>query len=180
LITFRRAGSICCTGNPKDQPGSYDHSDIDDRKDVLVYTSAPLESGLEATGPLEAVLYVSSSAKDTDFTAKLLDVFPDGRAFNIQEGILRARYRKGFGKKVWMEPGEVHQVNVSLSATSWYWRPGHRIRVEVSSSSFPRWDRNLNTGGDNYDEKSWVTARNTIHHSDEYPSHIVIPVIPER
>jgi putative CocE/NonD family hydrolase len=133
---------------------------------------------LEVTGPLELVLYASSSARDTDFTGKLVDVYPDGTAYNVQEGILRARYREGFEKKVWMKEGEVYEVRIDLKVASNYFRPGHRIRLEVSSSNFPRFDRNLNTGGNNFDETEWVTASNTVHHSSLYPSHLLLPVIP--
>ena len=134
---------------------------------------------LEVTGPIEAVLYVSSTAKDTDFTAKLVDVAPDGTAYNVQEGILRARYREGFDKKVWMKEGEVYKVRVSLWATSNDFAPGHRVRLRVSSSNFPRLDRNLNTGGSNYDETAWVVATNTIRHSSGHASYVLLPVIPE-
>ncbi len=171
-------GPVCCTGTPDAPAGAFDQSEVETRHDVLVFTTPPLKEGMEVTGPIQAVFYVSSSARDTDFTAKLVDVHPDGKAYNIQEGILRARYREGWNKKVWMEPGEVYEVRVSLHATSNYFKPGHRIRLEVSSSNFPRFDRNLNTGGNNYDETEWVVAENTIHHSSKYPSHIILPVIP--
>ena len=160
-------------------PGGRDQRKLEMRHDVLVYTSPPFEEGLEVTGPLELVLHVSSSARDTDFTAKLVDVHPDGTAYNVQEGILRARYRAGFAKKTWMEAGEVYEIKIDLQATSNYFRPGHRIRLEVSSSNFPRFDRNLNTGGNNFDETEWVTATNSVHHSAVYPSHLVLPVIRE-
>jgi len=170
-------GPICCTGTPDAVPGSYDQSEIEMRHDLLVYTSEVLKEGLEVTGPIEAVLYVSSSAKDTDFTAKLVDVYPDGTAYNVQEGILRARYREGIDKKVWMKPGEVYELKVSLHATSNSFGPGHRIRVEISSSNFPRFARNLNTGGNNFTEKDWVVAENMIHHNKKYPSHVLLPVV---
>ncbi len=125
------------------------------------------------------MLYVSSSAPDTDFTGKLVDVYPDGTAYNVQEGILRARYREGFDRKVFMKPGKVYEVKIDLHATSNLFGPGHRIRVEISSSNFPRFDRNLNTGGNNFDETEWVIAQNTVHHSADYPSHIILPIIPE-
>ena len=131
--------------------GAFDQSDVETRHDVLVYSTPALKEGIEVTGPLKVLLYFSSSARDTDFTAKLVDVYPDGTAYNIQEGILRARYREGFEKKVWMKPGEVCEMILHLQATSKYFGPGHRIRVEISSSNFPRFDRNLNTGGNNYD-----------------------------
>jgi hypothetical protein len=128
---------------------------------------------------MELVLYVSSSAKDTDFVAKLVDVYPDGTAYNLQEGILRARYREGFERKVWMKAGEIYEIRINLHATSNYFAPGHRIRLEVTSSNFPRYERNLNTGGNNYDETEWVIAKNLIHHDAEHSSHVILPVVPE-
>lgn len=172
-----RGGPVCCTGNSEAE-GSYDQSKIEMRRDVLVYTTPVLKEGVEVTGPLKAVLSVSSSAKDTDFTTKLVDVYPDGTAYNVQEGIVRARYREGFAKKVWMEPDKVYEVTVDLEATANYFGPGHRIRVEISSSNFPRFDRNLNTGGNNYDETKWLTAQNRVHHSAAHPSYLLLPRIP--
>jgi uncharacterized protein len=172
-----RGGSVCCTGNPQDQPGAYDQSDLEQRDDVLVYTTPPLDEALDIVGPLRATLYVSSSAPDTDFTVKLVDVHPDGRAFNVQEGITRARYREGFDRTVWMRPGEVYEVEVDLHATAHRFLPGHRVRLEVSSSNFPRFDRNLNTGGDNVTETEWRIAENAIHHSPAHPSHLLLPVV---
>lgn len=169
-------GHTCCTGTDTDA-GGYDQSKIEARRDVLVYTSDVLTEGLEVTGPLEVFLHVSSSAPDTDFTAKLVDVYPDGRAINVQEGALRMRYRAGFDKNLRMRPGEVYPIRLDLHATSNYFGPGHRLRLEVSSSNFPRWDRNLNTGGNNYDESDGVTARNAVHHSAERPSYVVLPVV---
>jgi predicted acyl esterase len=169
-------GHTCCTGK-NTEAGGYDQSTIEMRDDLLVYTSEPLEAGMEITGPLEVFLHVSSSAADTDFTAKLVDVYPDGRAFNIQEGALRMRYRDGFDENLRMRPGEVYPIRLDLHATSNYFGPGHRFRLEVSSSNFPRWDRNLNTGGNNHDESRWVEARNTVHHSAERPSYLVLPVV---
>lgn len=148
------------------------------RQDVLVYTSELLEKGIEVTGPIEVVLNVSSDVADTDFTAKLVDVSPEGVAFNIQEGIQRMRYRSGFDRRIWMKPGETYEVHVGLNATSNYFSPGHRIRVEISSSNFPRFDRNLNTGGDNFSESSWRIAHNSVHHSGVTASYILLPVIP--
>lgn len=159
--------------------GAQDQSDIEMQNDVLVYSTPPLEKGIEVTGPLEVVLYVSSDVRDTDFTAKLIDVYPDGTAYNVQEGIQRARYREGFEKKVWMKPGEVCLVRINLGATSNYFGLGHRIRLDISSSNFPRFDRNLNTGGNNYDETKWIVAHNEIKHDKQYTSYILLPVIPE-
>ena len=172
-----RGGTVCCTGNPKDQPGAFDQSDIEARSDVLVYTSDPLARGLEVVGPVKAVLYVSSDARDTDITVKLTDVLPDGRSFNVLEAIKRLRYRDGFDRTVWMQPGKIYKIEIDLHATAHYFAPGHRIRLDVSSSSFPLYDRNLNTGGRNYDETAWVKAENVIHHSPRHPSHIVLPLI---
>jgi len=159
--------------------GAIDQAKVEIRHDVLVYTTPALEEGIELTGPITAVLYVSSSAKDTDFTGKLVDVYPDGTAYNIQGGIIRARYREGFTKKVWMENRGVYKVQIDMDATSNYFKRGHKIRVQVSSSNFPLFERNLNTGGNNYDETEWVTAENAIHHSKKYASHIILPIIHE-
>jgi putative CocE/NonD family hydrolase len=171
------AGGATCPTCADIQVGPMDQSAIETRNDVLVYTSSPLTAGLEVTGPIVAQLYVSSSAKDTDFVAKLVDVYPDGTAYNLQEGILRARYRDGFEKRVWMQSSEIYPLRIDLHATSNYFPRGHRIRLEISSSNFPRFDRNLNTGGNNYDETNWVVARNVLHHSAQYPSHIVLPIV---
>ena len=174
-----RGGQWCCLGTEHARAGSFDQSDIEMRHDVLVYSTPPLQEGIEVTGPIEALLYVSSTAKDTDFTAKLVDVYPDGSAYNIQEGILRSRYREGFDTKVWMQPDGIYELELDLFATSNYFGPGHRIRLEVSSSNFPRFDRNLNTGGNNYDESEWVVAEQTVHHSSDYRSYVVLPIIPQ-
>ncbi len=169
-------GHTCCTGTDT-EAGGYDQSDIEMRNDVLVYTSDVLEEGIEVTGSLEVVLQVSSSAIDTDFTAKLVDVYPDGRAFNVQEGAIRMRHREGLAKKVLMTPGEIYEVHLDLHASSNFYGKGHRIRLEVSSSNFPRWQRNLNTGGNNFDETEWQIATNRVYHSEENLSYVVLPVI---
>jgi putative CocE/NonD family hydrolase len=172
-----RGGSICCTGNRKDVPGSFDQSDIERRGDVLVYTMDVPETGLELTGPINAAIALSSDALDTDVTLKLLDVFPDGRSMNIVEGISRARYRNSYGKPEMMKPNTVYEIPVDLHATSWYLPPGHKLRLDVSSSNFPRFDRNLNTGGKNYDETTWKTARNVVHHDAGHLSRLILPVV---
>jgi predicted acyl esterase len=155
-----------------------DQRPVSARHDVLAYTSPPIDKGFEMTGPIGAVLYVSSSAKDTDFVAKLVDVYPDGRALNLRENVIRARFRQGRDKPpVFMKPGEVYEVRINLGAYSWYFEPGHRIRLQVTSSSFPRYDRNLNTGGHNYDETEWIVAQNSVHHAPSYPSRIILPVV---
>jgi len=172
-----RGGTVCCTGNPEDQSGIFDQSDIELRQDVLVYTGDVLEDNLTLTGPVGAVLWVSSSARDTDFTLKLVDVWPDGRAYNIQDSILRARYREGFDTQIMMTRGEIYRLEIKMNDTAYVLKAGHRLRLEISSSNFPRSARNLNTGGNNYDETKWVVAENTIYHSAEYPSHLILPVV---
>ncbi len=176
--TPARGGSICCTGGAVPE-GAVDQRPLEVRSDLLAYTTAPLKSGLEVTGPIHARLYVSSDAPDTDFVVKLTDVAPDGTSYIIQEGIMRARYRQGYDSQVMMADGELYEIEVDLQATSNWFAPGHRIRVLVASANFPRWDRNLNTGGKNWDESEGIVANNTIHHSAQYPSHIVLPVLPE-
>jgi putative CocE/NonD family hydrolase len=171
-------GNVCCTGNAI-QAGSFDQQRMETRPDILVYTSEPFKEGVELSGPITPTLYVSSDARDTDFTLKVLDVYPDGRAYNLDESIQRMRYRDGYDKQlVWMEKDKVYKVTLQPLTTSNYFAPGHRLRIEVSSSNFPRFDRNLNTGGHNYDERSPVVARNVVHHSKEYPSSITVTVVP--
>ena len=170
-------GNVCCTGNAI-TPGSFDQRKNEERPDVLVYTTEPLKEGIEVSGPIEVTLYVSSDAKDTDFTVKLIDVYPDGRAYNLDETIQRLRYREGYDKpNVWMESGKVYKVILGPMVTSNFFEAGHRIRIEVSSSNFPRFDRNLNTGGRNWDESKGVVARNEVHHSKQYPSEVKITVV---
>jgi hypothetical protein len=170
-------GNVCCTGNAI-QAGSFDQRKMEERPEVLVYTSEPFANGLELSGPITPTLYVSSDAKDTDFTVKILDVYPDGRAYNLDESIQRMRYRDGYDKPLaWMEPGRVYQVTFQPLTTSNWFAPGHRLRIEVSSSNFPRFDRNLNTGGNNYDEAKAVVAQNVVHHSTQYPSHVAVTVV---
>jgi uncharacterized protein len=172
-----RGGNVCCTGNAV-AGGAFDQRKIEERPDILVYSTEPLKEGIEVSGPIEVTLYVSSDAKDTDFTVKLIDVYPDGRAYNLDETIQRMRYRNGYDKPlVWMETGKVYKASLQPMTTSNYFEAGHRIRLEVSSSNFPRFDRNLNTGGKNYDESQGVVARNAVHHSKQYPSEIKIMVV---
>lgn len=173
-------GNVCCTGNAI-QAGAFDQRKTEEREDVLVYTTEPFKEGIELSGPIVPTLYVSSDAKDTDFTVKVLDVYPDGRAYNLDESIQRMRYREGYDKlPVWMEKGKVYKVTLQPLNTSNYFAPGHRLRIEVSSSNFPRFDRNLNTGGNNYDESKGVVARNSVHHSKQYPSSLTITVVKAR
>jgi hypothetical protein len=170
-------GNVCCTGNAI-AGGAFDQRRIEERPDVLVYSTEPLTEGIEVSGPIEVTIFVSSDARDTDFTVKLIDVEPDGRAFNLDETIQRMRYRNGYDRPVvWMEPGKVAKVTFQPLTTSNFFKAGHRIRIEISSSNFPRFDRNLNTGGRNYDESKGVVARNAVHHSAQYPSAITLPVV---
>ncbi len=170
-------GNVCCTGSAI-QAGSFDQSAIEaEREDILVYTTEPFVDGLDIAGHIEVTLYVSSDAKDTDFTVKLLDVYPDGRAYNLDETIQRVRYREGYDKAVFMEEGEVYAVDIGPLTTANYFKPGHSLRIEVSSSNFPRFTRNLNTGGNIYSETEGVVANNSVHHSTQYPSQIRIPVM---
>jgi predicted acyl esterase len=172
-------GGGCCQGSAV-KFGSYDQRPQETRNDILVYDSKPFEHGTEVSGPITVTLYVSSSAKDTDFTFKVIDVYPDGRAFNITENIQRMRYRNGYDKPLaWMSPGQTYKVTFQPIDTSYYFKPGHKLRVDVSSSNFPRFDRNLNTGGNNYDEVKGVVARNAIHHDSRHPSRITITVVPD-
>ena len=169
-------GNVCCTGNAI-RAGAFDQRRMEGRNDILVYTTEPLKEGTEVSGTIEITLFVSSDARDTDFTVKLIDVYPDGRAFNLDETILRARYREGYDKQVFMEDGQVYKLEMSPMSTSNYFAEGHQIRIEVSSSNFPRFTRNLNTGGNNYDETEGVIANNTVHNSAKYPSQIRLPIV---
>ncbi len=168
-------GNVCCTGNAV-EGGAFDQQKIEERTDILVYTTDVLEEGVEVTGFIETELYVSSSAKDTDFTIKIIDVYPDGTAYNLDETIQRVRYREGYDKEVFMEKGEVYKLELTPMSTSNYFEKGHRIRIEISSSNFPRFARNLNTGGNNYDESEAVVAQNMVHHSKKYPSQVRLPI----
>jgi len=175
---YSNGGNVCCTGNAI-QGGAVDQQETETRNDILVYTTDPLTEGIEVSGFIEMSLYVSSDVKDTDFTVKLIDVYPDGTAYNLDETIQRARYREGYDKEVFMKEGEVYKIDLTPLSTSNYFKKGHKIRIEVSSSNFPRFARNLNTGGNNYDESEGMIAHNTIHHSKEYASQIKLPIIGE-
>ena len=156
-----------------------DQRPIEARRDVLVYSSEPLKEPLTIAGPVTAVLYVSSSARDTDFMVKLVDVYPDGKAINLTESAFRLRYRDGYDKQVMMERGKVYKIELTAMVAAIKFPVGHRIRLDVASSNFPTFDRNLNTGGNNFDETTWVIARNAVHHGPRQRSHLVLPVIPD-
>jgi putative CocE/NonD family hydrolase len=155
-----------------------DRQDVEDRQDVLVYTSSTIMEDIEITGLIQVTLFASSSAKDTDFTATLVDVFPDGYCHMIQEGIIRARYRDSNINLTLIEPEKIYEYIIDLWATSFVIKPGHKLRVEISSSNFNRFDRNLNTGKDIGMDDEVLIARQTIYHNQQYPSHITLPIIP--
>jgi uncharacterized protein len=156
----------------------HDQQNTENRQDILVYTSPILESDLEVTGPVIMKLYAASSAVDTDFSAKLVDVWPDGKAYNVVDGIIRARYRNSLSKPELIKPEKVYEYTIDMRYTSLVFKAGHRIRLEISSSNFPRWDRNLNTGNPIGLDADIKMALQSIFHNSQYPSHIVLPVIP--
>ena len=170
-------GPLCCDSVHL-APGPKDQRAVEERDDVLIYSTPPLEHDLEVTGPVRLEFFASSSAVDTDFTAKLVDVSPDGSAINIAEGILRAKYRDSRETSTLLAPGKVYSLAIDLWATSNVFRAGHRIRLEVSSSNFPRFDRNLNTGESAATSSKWTSANNTILHDAAHPSALLLPVVP--
>jgi hypothetical protein len=172
-----RGGPLCC--DPAHlTPGAVDQRPVEARSDVLVFSTPPFKEDFEVTGPVSVDLYASSSAVDTDFTAKLVDVWPNGFAQNLTEGILRARYRNSPERVEFINPGETYKLSLDLWATSNVFLKGHKLRLEISSSNFPRFDRNLNTGEEASRGTRWVKATNTIVHDREHPSSVVLPVVP--
>ncbi len=159
--------------------GPRDQRKAEERNDVLVFTSEPLEDELEVTGPVKVVLFAASTAPDTDWTAKLVDVYPDGAAINLCDGVIRARYRESKTEPMLIEPGKVYRYEIDLWATSNVFLAGHRIRVEISSSNFPRFDRNPNTGHPFGADAELKKATQTVYHDLEHPSHILLPIIPK-
>ena len=145
---------------------------------MLVYSSAPLDHDTEVTGPVKLILWAASTARDTDFTAKLVDVYPEGKAYNLCDGILRARYRNDPAKPVLLEPGQAQRFELDLWVTSNLFKRSHRLRLEVSSANFPRFDRNPNTGNPFGTDTNLLSAKQTIFHDRDHPSHLVLPVIP--
>jgi hypothetical protein len=171
-------GPLCCGPFPPAGLGPQDQSKAEERSDVLVFTTPALNKNLEVTGPASLELYVSSSAVDTDFTGKLVDVWPNGFAQNLTEGILRLRYRNSQEKPELAKPGEIYRIVVDLWATSNVFLAGHKVRLEVSSSNFPRFDRNLNTGEDQAAGTRMNKATNVIYHDKAHPSAMSLPVVP--
>lgn len=173
-----RGGALCCTGDPAIRAGVQDQAEVEARNDVLVYTSLPLSTPLRIVGPLRARLVVSSSARDTDFVARLVAVDPNGKATNIQEGALRARFRSGITTPQLMSPGQRYVLSIDMRSIAYRLPAGHRLRLHVTSSSFPRLERNLNTGGDNSLEHQGVVAINRVHHGSDALSFVSLPVVP--
>jgi putative CocE/NonD family hydrolase len=169
-------GSLCCAQELY-EPGPRDQRPAENRNDVLVFSTKPLTEDMEVTGPVTLELWVKSSVVDTDFTAKLVDVSPDGFAMNLADGILRMRYRDSNEKPEMMNPDQIYKVTVDLWATGNVFKKGHILRLDVSSSNFPRFDRNLNTGAEQATSRDFVSASNTILHDSEHPSALILPVI---
>ena len=170
-------GNNCCS--PEIVPwGPYDQRGVEMRHDVLCYTSEPLAEDLEMTGPIELLLYAATDGLDTDWTAKLVDVSPTGYARNLCDGIIRARYRQGMSGTALLEPGAVYEYRIEVGVTGNLFRAGHRIRLQVSSSNFPRFDRNPNTGNEFGIDQELRAARQTVYHGPRHPSHLRLPVIP--
>jgi uncharacterized protein len=174
--TFLPGLAVGANGGPRDQRGA------EGRRDVLCYTTPVLERDLEVTGPIELVLFASSSARDTDFTGKLVDVYPNGRSEILTDGILRARYRDSLEHPAPLEPGRVYELHLDLWATANVFRAGHRLRLDISSSNFPRFDRNTNSGGTiaTDTEKDIHQAVNRVYHDASHPSHVILPIIDRR
>ncbi len=172
-------GPLCC--DPTHLPaGPRDQRELESRDDVLIYSTPVLDQDMEATGPVTLDLYAKSSAVDTDFTAKLVDVGPDGFAQNLTEGIVRARYRDSQEKPDFIKPGQIYKFTIDMWATSNVFRKGHILRLEVSSSNFPRFDRNLNTGDDAEHTRKYMPATNTIYHDAGHPSALTLAIVPNQ
>ena len=171
-----RGGSNCCY--PAALPGgAYDQRPVEDRPDVLVYSTPPLQVDMEVTGPIEVVLFASTGARDVDFTAKLVDVDSSGYARNLTDGIIRGRYREGTGESRLLEPGRIYKYTIDLNATSNRFKKGHSIRLEIASSNFPRFDRNPQTGEPAAEARLLAPALQMIHHERAYPSRIILPIV---
>ena len=170
-------GPLCCDSQHL-RPGPRDQRPNEARNDVLVYSTPAFSQNVEVTGPISLELYAASSAVDTDFTAKLVDVGPDGFAQNLTEGIIRARYRDSQEKADFLTPGQVYKFTIDLWSTSNVFLKGHALRLEISSSNFPRFDRNLNTAEQPESGQQFVSATNVVYHDAQHPSALVLPVVP--
>jgi hypothetical protein len=167
-------GGGCCDADP-----AKDQATLELRKDVLVYSSAPLKDGIAVMGEVRAVLYVSSSTPDSDLTLKLVDVGPNGEAFNLYDTVLRLRYRDGVAKPHLMVPAQIYRVELSGIVTGNYFLPGHQVRIEIAGSNFPLFERNLQTGGKNYDETVPQPATIKIYHDREHASSVELLLAPQ-
>ncbi|MGA8028799.1 MAG: CocE/NonD family hydrolase [Bryobacteraceae bacterium] len=171
-------GAVCC--NPRLMPpGPLDQTPVEARSDVLVYTSAPLSRDIEVTGPVRVILYVATSVNDTDFTAKLVDLSPEGRPLLVTDGIQRLRYRLSLTQPLFVKRNTAYQISIDAGVTSYVFAAAHRIRLEISSSNFPRFDRSLNSVRPNADETRVAKARQTVFHERGYPSAVILPIIPK-
>ena len=175
--TPTRGGCNCCNPEIVDW-GAFDQRPVEYRNDVLVYTSEELERNVEVTGPVVATIFAITDAKDTDFTAKLVDVHPNGYAVNLCDGIIRARYRESTKTQQLLTPGEVYEYKIDLWPTSNVFKKGHRIRLDIASSNFPRFDRNPNTGNKFGEDAETQVANQVILHDKAHPSHVLLPIIP--
>lgn len=157
--------------------GPKNHLQIEKRKDILIYTTPPLEKNLEVSGPIQMILYAASNCLDTDFTCKLIDVYPDGFCLNLAQGIIRARYRNSWENPELLSPGEINKYLIDMWSTSNFFYKDHKIRIEISSSNFPQFDRNPNTGNKFGMDSELKIATQKIYHNESYPSHIILPCI---
>jgi len=171
-------GTTCCTPEIVSW-GAYDQRPVEARSDVLCYTSESLPVSIEITGPITLVLFAATDGLDTDWTAKLIDVSPSGYAMNLCDGIIRARYRDGMREPTLLEPGQVYRYEIEVGVTSNVFDAGHCVRLEISSSNFPCYDRNLNTGNHLASDTTMRTASQTVLHTHSHPSHVRMPVIPQ-
>jgi len=172
-------GGLCCYSGAL-QGGAFDQAGVEHRADVLVYSTEPLAEDVEVTGPVLVTLYAASSAPDTDFTAKLVDVGPCGMVRNLSDGIIRARFRESQSEEKPLTPGTVTEFKIDLWNTSNVFKVGHRIRIEISSSNFPRFDRNPNTGRELFADADLQPAMQTVMHSRSCASHVTLPLAPKR
>jgi len=170
-----KGGGNCCDPHIVNW-GAFDQREIEARADILVYTSETLTTEMEISGPIILKLFASTDCRDTDFTAKLVDVFPDGKAINLCDGIIRGRYRDSTKQQSLLNPGEVYEFAIDLYPTSNIFLPGHRIRLDISCSNFPRFDRNPNTGNEFGKDCEMNTANQTIYHEDKFASHLLLPI----
>jgi len=161
----------------KGNQGVLDQSEVESRQDVLVYTSDPLASALTLVGPVQATVYASSEGKNTDFTAKLVEVRSDGYARNIVDGIVRASHLFGLDSTNWLEPSKVYKYDIDMGATAIRLDSGSQLRLEISSSNFPKYDRNPNTGVDPIVATEFLPVTQTVYHTEEYPTHVLLPVL---